>query len=46
MNWNQEVSTIIMFDNPADKEKAIRILNLLAPRSNTTTTLYLPLQSR
>ena len=29
MNWDQDVSTVIMFDNQADKERAIRILKLL-----------------
>ena len=29
MNWNQEVSTIIMFDNPQDRDRAVRILKLM-----------------
>ncbi|WP_297462675.1 S8 family serine peptidase [Thermococcus sp.] len=29
MNWNQEISTVIMFDNPQDRDRAVRILKLL-----------------
>jgi len=29
MDWNQEVSTIIMFDNPQDRDRAVRILKLM-----------------
>ncbi|WP_456368506.1 S8 family serine peptidase [Thermococcus sp.] len=39
MDWNQEVNTIIMFDNQADKEKAIRILNFLGAKIKYDYTL-------
>ncbi|WP_297521352.1 S8 family serine peptidase [Thermococcus sp.] len=29
MNWDQKVSTVIMFDNQADKEKAIKVLKFM-----------------
>jgi serine protease AprX len=29
MDWDQEISTVIMFDNPQDQEKALRILKLM-----------------
>lgn len=32
MSWDQEVSTIIMFDNQADKEKAVEILDFLGAK--------------
>ncbi|WP_456444186.1 S8 family serine peptidase [Thermococcus sp.] len=32
MNWNQDVSTVIMFDNQADKKNAIRVLKLLGAK--------------
>ncbi|NJE09366.1 S8 family serine peptidase [Thermococcus sp. MAR1] len=29
MNWNQEINTVIMFDSPADRDRAIRILKVM-----------------
>ncbi|WP_297498289.1 S8 family serine peptidase [Thermococcus sp.] len=32
MNWNQEVNTIIMFDNQYDRDRAIRVLRMLGAK--------------
>ncbi|CAD5244978.1 S8 family serine peptidase [Thermococcus camini] len=29
MNWNQEISTVMMFNSPADRDRAIRILKVM-----------------
>ncbi len=37
MNWNQEVDTVIMFGSYGDRDRAVKVLRLMAPRSSTPT---------